>query len=137
MNALIAKLCTLLALAQTAFAAPGLVLCIEPCGEVNIESAAAGGCSDCPDGEDEVPAPESAVEQVPSCSCVDVALDTSTTSRVRDLAADLGAFDPALVVEILPALPAPLTLQPWRDPSSGPGPADIGPALVGSIVLLV
>jgi hypothetical protein len=134
MNPLLAKLFTLLALAQVAVAAPGLVLCIEPWGEVRVEAAAASDC--CPEDGEAAEAAGPVASEGPACGCVDVALDTSATSRGKELAAELGAQVLSLAVEFVPAsLALPAGERP--DPGDAPRPGDTGIALVGTIVLLV
>ncbi len=100
MKASIASVCLAFAMVQVVIAGRGVVLCLEPGGDVKVESAASGGCAECPADGSSAPDDTSARPEGAACACVDVALDAWTAMiRIEDLAAQLLLAPPMAAVE--------------------------------------
>lgn len=115
-----------------------LVLCVEPDGQVNVETSLAGiaddDCSGCrpsapSEGGAEAPAPEK------SCPCIDVALDLSMARVSTER--QVGTLELAHTIVALPSVPAPPCAVRELRRSDAPGARPAVRTLLGSIVIRV
>lgn len=133
-------LCLLVALFEGITAGRALVVCVEPGGSVSFEAALDGtACDGCM--ESQSPAQPSDQISMPAesvCPCIDVALDLSTTGARALLAGGRWSTDAPAAIPAPPVVLAACGgVRPVLDTLHAANAVAAGPALVGSVILVV